>query len=43
MVLYWKLRSYLNKVLVAEFDWIATTEILPIKCWRELNNFYLCS
>ncbi len=30
-VLYGKLRPYLNKVYVAEFDGIATTEILPFK------------
>lgn len=41
MILYWKLRPYLNKVLVSEFDWVATTEILPIKCWKNLYNFYL--
>lgn len=41
MVLYWKLRPYLNKVLVSEFDWVATTEILPIKCWINLYNYYL--
>jgi len=29
MVLYGKLRPYLNKVWIAEFDGIATTEILP--------------
>lgn len=29
MVLYGKLRPYLNKVWVAEFDGVATTEILP--------------
>ena len=31
MVLYGKLRPYLNKVWTAEFDGIATTEILPFK------------
>ncbi len=41
MVLYWKLRPYLNKVLVTEFNWVATTEILPIKCWDKLYNHFL--
>lgn len=41
MVLYWKLRPYLNKVLVAQFDGVATTEILPIKCWNKLYNHFL--
>jgi type I restriction enzyme S subunit len=31
MILYRKLRPYLNKVWVAEFNGIATTEILPFK------------
>jgi len=35
MVLYGKLRPYLNKVWTAEFDGIATTEILPFK---PINN-----
>jgi type I restriction enzyme S subunit len=43
MVLYGKLRPYLNKVHVAKFDGIATTEILPFKCWDGLNAEYLAS
>jgi type I restriction enzyme S subunit len=31
-VLFGKLRPYLNKVYVAEFDGIATTEIIPFQC-----------
>ncbi len=30
MILYGKLRPYLNKVYIAEFDGIASTEILPM-------------
>lgn len=41
MVLYWKLRPYLNKVLVSDFDWVATTEILPIECSNKLYNYFL--
>ncbi len=42
MVLYGKLRPYLNKVLVADFDGIATTEILPFLCFEnEIHSKYL--
>jgi type I restriction enzyme S subunit len=41
MVLYGKLRPYLNKVYVAEFDGIATTEILPFLCKSHLNPYFL--
>ena len=42
MVLYGKLRPYLNKVWIAEFDGIATTEILPLKPFENLlNSHYL--
>lgn len=41
MVLYGKLRPYLNKVYVAEFDGIATTEILPFLCKDNLNPYFL--
>jgi len=41
MVLYWKLRPYLNKVYVADFDWIATTEILPMNPKSNMNSKYL--
>jgi type I restriction enzyme S subunit len=41
-VLYGKLRPYLNKVAIAPFDGIATTEILPIKPnVSKLNPNYL--
>jgi len=42
MVLYGKLRPYLNKVWVSEFDGIATTEILPFYNNKEkLHPAYL--
>lgn len=40
-VLYGKLRPYLNKVLVAPFAGIATTEILPFKCTEKIIPSYL--
>jgi len=40
-VLYSKLRPYLDKVIVADEDGVCTTEILPLKCYAELNPFYL--
>jgi restriction endonuclease S subunit len=39
-VLYGKLRPYLNKVWVADFDGIATTEILPFKADNKIVNPY---
>lgn len=41
IVLYWKLRPYLNKVYVADFDGIATTEILPMNPKNTINPKYL--
>lgn len=41
MVLYGKLRPYLNKVWVANFDGIATTEILPFECKASMNPHFL--
>lgn len=41
MILYGKLRPYLNKVYVAEFDGIATTEILPMKVNHWVSVRYL--
>jgi type I restriction enzyme S subunit len=42
MVLYGKLRPYLNKVWKAEFSGIATTEILPFKSFSSiLDSNYL--
>ena len=35
-VLYSKLRPYLNKVVVADSDGYATTELVPLKCNEEL-------
>jgi len=43
MVLYGKLRPYLNKVYVAQFDGIATTEIIPFKCSDEIYPGYLAA
>lgn len=40
-VLYSKLRPYLDKVIVADEDGVCTTEILPLKCFAELNPYYL--
>lgn len=40
-VLYSKLRPYLDKVIVADEDGVCTTEILPLKCYAELNPHYL--
>lgn len=43
MVLYGKLRPYLNKVHVALFDGIATTEIIPFRCMDEIYSDYLAA
>lgn len=40
-VLYSKLRPYLDKVIIADEDGVCTTEILPLKCYAELNPNYL--
>lgn len=40
-VLYSKLRPYLDKVIVADEDGVCTTEILPLKCYGNLNPYYL--
>ena len=41
-VLYSKLRTYLNKVLVADQDGYCTTEIIPITCAQGIIPEYLC-
>ena len=41
-VLYSKLRTYLNKVLVADQDGYCTTEIIPITCVPGIVPEYLC-
>ena len=41
-VLYSKLRTYLNKVLLADCDGFATTEIIPIKPFDCVSPNYLC-
>ncbi len=43
MILYGKLRPYLNKVYLSEFDWIATTEILPMKVKSWVDERYITS
>jgi len=47
MVLYSKLRTYLNKVLVAPEDGFCTTEIIPVQYWGgiipEFARFFLMS
>lgn len=40
-VLYSKLRPYLDKVIVADEVGVCTTEILPLKCFAEMNPFFL--
>ena len=42
-VLYSKLRTYLNKVLVAPEDGYCTTEIIPIKSYDCIIPEYLCA
>lgn len=37
-VLYSKLRPYLNKVVVADEDGVATTELVPLKCIETLTK-----
>ena len=41
-VLYSKLRTYLNKVLLANEDGFCTTEIIPIECTDAVYSQYLC-
>ncbi len=42
-VIYSKLRTYLNKVLVAPEDGYCTTEIIPIKSYSCIIPEYLCA
>ena len=42
MVLYSKLRTYLNKVLVADMDGVSTSEIVPISVVDGVCPEYLC-
>ena len=42
-VLYSKLRTYLNKVLVAPADGYCTTEIIPIKTYDSVTPEFLCA
>ena len=41
-VLYSKLRTYLNKVLLAKDDGFCTTEIIPIECNESICPEYIC-
>ena len=41
-ILYSKLRTYLNKVLLANEDGFCTTEIIPIKCSDSIHPDYIC-
>ena len=43
MVLYSKLRTYLNKVMVADDNGYCSTEIVPIQCSNAIIPQYLCS
>ena len=40
-ILYSKLRTYLNKVLVAPEEGYCTTEIIPITCYPSISSEYL--
>lgn len=42
-VLYSKLRTYLNKVLIAPTDGYCTTEIIPVKSYDCIIPEYLCA
>ena len=42
-ILYSKLRTYLNKVLIAPNSGYCSTEIIPIKCHESVINQYLCA
>ena len=43
MVLYSKLRTYLNKVLVADADGFCSTEIVPVQSSETVIPEYLCA
>ena len=42
-ILYSKLRTYLNKVLVAKEDGLCTTEIIPTECCDSVHPDYICN
>ncbi len=42
-ILYSKLRTYLNKVLIAPKKGFCTTEIIPFYCFGEINHYYITS
>ncbi len=41
-VLYSKLRTYLNKVLVARDNGYCTTEIIPVRFFENINSDFMC-
>ena len=41
MILYSKLRTYLNKVLVADMDGVCTSEIIPISLYENITPEYI--
>ena len=41
-VLYSKLRPNLNKVVLPDMDGVATSEILPLRCAKDVRREYLC-
>ena len=41
-ILYSKLRTYLNKVLIAPQDGYCTTEIIPFKAYGNISNEFIC-
>ena len=40
-VLYCKLRPYLNKVVIADENGVCSSEIMPTKCYTEMDSKYL--
>ncbi|MDE6650405.1 MAG: restriction endonuclease subunit S, partial [Muribaculaceae bacterium] len=43
VILYSKLRTYLNKVVIAPNSGYCSTEIIPIKCHDSITPQYLCA
>lgn len=40
-ILYSKIRPYLNKVALPNFDGLASTDVFPIMCGEKVNKYYL--
>lgn len=40
-ILYSKIRPYLNKVALPNFDGLASTDVFPIMCGEKINKYYL--